>query len=939
MLALVACGAVWLFALAGTARAQGVTGYAEVESSPFTVEVGASTTGTASCPDGDVVLGGGYSLSGGAASAVNITQSAPTLDGSISTNTWSVTAYEDADETATLTVYAVCVSSAISGYADPSTPYTVDSDAVAPDTQTCGAGDLIVGGGFSLPNDTDDAADVEESDPSSNSTVSSTTWTAFIDNANNPDSIEMTVYAVCVSASLSDYSERLAQSDNAGTQTATCPAGSVVLGGGESGLGPVADAPLGLSPTGALVFSSTSWSVTDNSPDGGAVDAIAICAPGVALGISWSGPIALDNTGLGGVSCPSATQCTAVDSDGQEVTFNPTAPGPVSPAEIDQPYDMDGIGCPATNECSAVGYEADPSASEVEFDPGNPQNPTYPTSIDSYTLYGVSCPSPTQCTAVGNGEDAQGSVYTFDPVDPGALTGTDVEGATYHYLAAVACPSVSQCTAVDDDGNEFTFNPSDPGGAVEDQIDGTNGLAAVSCPLTTQCTAVDDDGNEVTFDLNPETFGVTSASAADIDGANVLNGVACPSSTDCVAVDDVGQAVQGNPKSAAAWTLEPISEANSLESISCFSIDECVTVDSNGNGFLGTIPPVVSAVSPAAGPVTGDTTVTITGSGLSNATAVRFGSVAASYVVNSDTSITATSPAGSAGSVDVTVVTAGGTSQTSAVDKFTYVAAPTVSHVSPSAGPTGGGTGVTITGTNLTGATAVRFGLTAATTFAVTSATSITATSPAGSAGSVDVTVTTPGGTSATSSTDKFTYVASSTVNPPTVSQVSPSAGPTGGGTGVTITGTNLTGATAVRFGLTAATAFAVTGATSITATSPAGSAGSVDVTVTTPGGTSATSSTDTFTYVASSTVNPPTVSQVSPSAGPTGGGTGVTITGTNLTGATAVRFGLTAATTFAVTSATSITASSPAGSAGTVDITVTTPGGTSATSSTDTFT
>jgi hypothetical protein len=66
---------------------------------------------------------------------------------------------------------------------------------------------------------------------------------------------------------------------------------------------------------------------------------------------------------------------------------------------------------------------------------------------------------------------------------------------------------------------------------------------------------------------------------------------------------------------------------------------------------------------------------------------------------------------------------------------------------------------VIITGTNLTGATAVMFGGLAAGSFTVNSATQITATSPAGSAGTVDVTVTTAGGTSTTSSADKFTVV------------------------------------------------------------------------------------------------------------------------------------------------------------------------------------
>ncbi|HKF07753.1 MAG TPA: Ig-like domain repeat protein [Xanthobacteraceae bacterium] len=80
-----------------------------------------------------------------------------------------------------------------------------------------------------------------------------------------------------------------------------------------------------------------------------------------------------------------------------------------------------------------------------------------------------------------------------------------------------------------------------------------------------------------------------------------------------------------------------------------------------------------------------------------------------------------------------------------------------ISNVNPNTGPTSGGTSVTITGTNFSGATAVSFGGNAAASFTVNSATQITATSPAGM-GTVDVTVTNENGTSATSSGDRFTY-------------------------------------------------------------------------------------------------------------------------------------------------------------------------------------
>jgi hypothetical protein len=295
---------------------------------------------------------------------------------------------------------------------------------------------------------------------------------------------------------------------------------------------------------------------------------------------------------------------------------------------------------------------------------------------------------------------------------------------------------------------------------------------------------------------------------------------------------------------------------------------------------------------------------------------VSFGGAAGAVTADSATRITVTSPPGS-GTVNVTVTTSGGTSGAA---RFTYAAAPpAVTGLSPSSGPAAGGTAVTITGTGLGGATGVSFGG-AAGAVTADSATRITVTSPAGS-GTVDVTVTTPGGTAAAG---RFTYE----VPPPDVSGLSPSSGPAAGGTAVTITGTGLGGATGVSFG-GAAGAVTADSATQVTVTSPAGS-GTVDVTVTTPGGTAAAGR---FTYE----VPAPVIDDVSPSTGPANGGTEVTISGSGLAGATGVSFGGAAAKIVSDTG-TAITVDSPPGS-GTVNITVTTPGGTSAITAADRFT
>jgi hypothetical protein len=162
--------------------------------------------------------------------------------------------------------------------------------------------------------------------------------------------------------------------------------------------------------------------------------------------------------------------------------------------------------------------------------------------------------------------------------------------------------------------------------------------------------------------------------------------------------------------------------------------------------------------------------VTVTGVGFTAATAVKFGSTAAaSYTVNSDSQITATSSAGSAGTVDVRVTTAGGTSPTVSADDFTYLAAPTITTVSPDSGTVDGGDIVTIFGANFdtVADTGVSFGGTAGTVTAVTS-TSISVTTPAWDSGeTVDVVVTTPGGSDTAAAA--YTYVGSLDVTTPDV--------------------------------------------------------------------------------------------------------------------------------------------------------------------------
>ncbi|MGN9842946.1 IPT/TIG domain-containing protein [Nonomuraea sp. H19] len=237
--------------------------------------------------------------------------------------------------------------------------------------------------------------------------------------------------------------------------------------------------------------------------------------------------------------------------------------------------------------------------------------------------------------------------------------------------------------------------------------------------------------------------------------------------------------------------------------------------------------PIIAALAPNTSQQAGGTNVTITGSGFTGATQVRFGALTAAFNVISGSQLTATVPAAGAGPVLVTVTTPAGTSNPA---PFCYLAAtmPVVTDINPSAGPLSGGNIATIIGSGFTGATQVQFGaLTAA--FNVISGGEVTATVPAGS-GTVPITVITPGGSSAG---DVFySYVAA-----PAIVSLNPGEGPSFGGNSVTIVGTGFTHVTDVFFGASRAP-FSIVSDTQIVATPPAGS-GTVMVTIASAGGSS----------------------------------------------------------------------------------------------------
>jgi hypothetical protein len=248
------------------------------------------------------------------------------------------------------------------------------------------------------------------------------------------------------------------------------------------------------------------------------------------------------------------------------------------------------------------------------------------------------------------------------------------------------------------------------------------------------------------------------------------------------------------------------------------------------------------------------------------------------------------------------------------------VVVPTLTSISPTSGPAGGGTVLTLTGTNFASGATVLVNGVAATAVTFVSATQVRATTPAGSAGARTVQITNPSGQSA-SLANAFTYVGG-----PGLSSVSPTSGPTSGGTTITINGSGFVSGATVRVNGVAATGVTFVSATQLRANTPAAGAGTFAVQVTNPDtqvGTLASA----FTYVA-----PPAVTSVSPTSGPTTGGTTITVTGSAFVSGATVRVNGVAATGVTFLSATQVRAVTPAGTAGARSVQVTNPDGQSST-------
>ena len=312
--------------------------------------------------------------------------------------------------------------------------------------------------------------------------------------------------------------------------------------------------------------------------------------------------------------------------------------------------------------------------------------------------------------------------------------------------------------------------------------------------------------------------------------------------------------------------------------------------------------PTVQSITPSSGTTSGGTPVTIRGTGFLAGAHVEIGAVqeASNVVVVSETEITATTPPGFAGSDEVVVTDAHGTSNDGPSYTFEELEPPTVTSLEPEGGPSSGGTRVTINGTGFDEGAEVQIG-DEATEVDVLSSEQILATTTATPPGKYEVVVRDAHGVS--SDNPSFTYISPGI---PLEDSITPSSGPAAGGTPVTIEGSRFAAGSTVSIGGQEATEVDVVSEEEITARTPPGTPGLAQVTVTDFNGSSAEGAE--YTYVA-----PPDVESITPSEGPLDGGTPVKIKGKGFLAGSTVKIGG-SATNVKVVSSTEITAMTPAG-------------------------
>jgi hypothetical protein len=298
-----------------------------------------------------------------------------------------------------------------------------------------------------------------------------------------------------------------------------------------------------------------------------------------------------------GVACPSSTDCEAVgdyyNSSSVQVTLAEgwngttwalqTIPNPSGATDSS----LDGVACPSSTDCEAVGDYTNSSGMQVTLAEGwngttwALQASPNPSGATDSSLDGVACLSSTDCEAVGFYENSTGDYATLAEGWNGTTwapqTIPNPTGATYSYLNGVACPLSTECEAVGDyynssgvltslaegwNGTQWVLQAIPNSGADGSILDG------VACSSSTDCEAVgvyppsQPTGDYATLaeGWNGTTWALQATpNPTDATGGG-LSEVTCPSSTECEAVGYYSTNSSDYATLAEAWS-PPITTA------------------------------------------------------------------------------------------------------------------------------------------------------------------------------------------------------------------------------------------------------------------------------------------------------------------------------------------------------------------------------------------
>jgi hypothetical protein len=384
----------------------------------------------------------------------------------------------------------------------------------------------------------------------------------------------------------------------------------------------------------------------------------ATAAPVGAVANGWSivpSPTISPVSVLYGVSCTSATACTAVgEANNGSATGTVTlvehwdgtawsivaSPNPAGSTDSS----LRGVSCTSATDCTAVGL-AYPQRSAfiilVEHWDGtawsmvaSPNPAGSPYSV----LYGVSCTSATDCTAVGttsNGSAFVTLVEHWDGTSWSIVASPNPAGSTGSYLNGVSCTSSTACTAVGVmytgsgsvmlvqhwDGTAWSIVASpNPANSTDSNLHG------VACTTATLCTAVGETHNNVSGNFTlVEHWDGTAWSIVDTPSpagptGSVLYGISCTGATACTAVGarltETGYYITlVEHWDGTAWSIvdtpNPVGSTSSyLFALSCTGATACTAVGETTNGFTYAtqvesevpmaVPPASTASAPAS---------------------------------------------------------------------------------------------------------------------------------------------------------------------------------------------------------------------------------------------------------------------------------------------------------------------------------------------------